>query len=229
MLRRLYIIALVAVTVMAALPLRAQDETYKFDIGGGLGLGAYMGDANESNPFHRPGLTVQAGMRYQIDARWALRGVFTTSHVSGDTSDFDNALPGGEQYEFASQTYDLGVRGEFNFFSYGIGETYKRLRRWSPYLSVGIGCTLASCSGATSVAVSLPMAFGIKYKIKPRLNLTAEFCMTKVLGDKVDGQNLKDLYQIKSSFIKNTDWLSGLVVSVTYEFGKRCETCHYVD
>jgi hypothetical protein len=53
--------------------------------------------------------------------------------------------------------------------------------------------------------------------------------MTKVLGDKVDGENINDLYQIKSSVLKNTDWYSTLTFSITYEFGERCETCHYVD
>ncbi len=37
------------------------------------------------------------------------------------------------------------------------------------------------------------------------------------------------LYQIESSFIKNTDWYSNIQISVTYEFGERCQTCHYVD
>lgn len=119
-------------------------------------------------------------------------------------------------------------RAEFNFFGYGIGETYKRLKRWSPYLSLGLGVTLASCDG-TSAALSLPMAFGVKYKLRPRLNLMAEFAMTKVFGDHVDGPQLSDLYTIKSSFLKNTDWYSTIMITISYEFGKRCATCHYVD
>ena len=37
------------------------------------------------------------------------------------------------------------------------------------------------------------------------------------------------LTMIKSSFLKNNDWYSRLSVGITYEFGRRCETCHYVD
>jgi hypothetical protein len=139
----------------------------------------------------------------------------------------DDYLPDGAQYSFKSTVADLGERVEFNFFSYGIGETYKRLRRWSPYLTVGFGFTLASCSGQTSFGVNIPMGVGVKYKIKERLNFGFEFLMTKVFSDKVD--QLSDLYQIQSSFIKNTDWYSNISVSLTYEFGKRCSTCHYVD
>ena len=53
--------------------------------------------------------------------------------------------------------------------------------------------------------------------------------MTKVFGDKVDGKYLTDLYGIKSSFLKNTDWYSTLTVGISYEFGPRCATCHRID
>ena len=140
----------------------------------------------------------------------------------------DDVLPGGASYSFKSTVYDLGGRVEFNFFPYGIGETYKKLKRWSPYLTVGIGLTLASCGGQTNAGFNIPMGAGIKYKIKERLNFGVEFTMTKVFSDHVDGV-LSDLYQIQSSFLKNTDWYSNISVSLTYEFGKRWATCHYVD
>jgi predicted porin len=141
----------------------------------------------------------------------------------------DNVLPEGKEYSFSSQVYDLGARIEFNFFSYGIGETYKRLRRWTPYLVLGVGVTLASCDGNTAIGPNVPMGAGIKYKLKERLNLGLEFTMTKVFNDHVDGKELSDLTTIKSSFVKNNDWYSRLTIGITYEFGKRCETCHYVE
>ena len=53
--------------------------------------------------------------------------------------------------------------------------------------------------------------------------------MNKVLGDKADGRDLTDLYLIKSSFIKNTDWYSTLLFSVSYELGERCIGCNRLD
>lgn len=73
------------------------------------------------------------------------------------------------------------------------------------------------------------MGFGVKYKLSPRLNLGMEFTMTKAFTDKLDGPILNDLTGIKTSFVKNTDWYSRLTIGITYEFGERCETCHYVD
>jgi hypothetical protein len=223
------LLAAVMAVMAGASKAHAQDETYKFDVGVGLGMSGYLGDVNESNMFSKPGVAAQLTGRYLIDTRWALRAVFTAAGLKGDSSQFSNVLPGGEQINFTSTIYDLGVRAEFNFFSYGIGETYKRMRRWSPYMAVGIGATMSSVSDGTYFTMSIPLAVGVKYKIQPRLNLAAEFCVSKTAGDHLDGATISDLYHIKSSFLKNTDWHSNIMISLTYEFGERCQTCHYVD
>lgn len=208
--------------------LTTPTDSYRFDIGGGAGISGYLGDANESNIFRRPGYDVYAALRYHIDNRWAVRAVLSTSSLSGNTADMTNSLPGGEQYSFTSQIYDFGVRGEFNFFNYGIGETYKRMRRWTPFLGLGVGVTLASVEG-TYVATSLPMSFGVKYKPRPRINIEACFTMTKVFGDHIDGPELSDLTTIKSSFLKNNDWHSAMTVGISFEFGPRCVVCNRID
>lgn len=225
-------------TIIAALVLTltamsgsAQSTPYKFDVGAELGMSGYIGDANRSTMFKHPGFAGSLSFRYLPDVRWAFRGVASVVTLSGTTADMEDVLPsdGLESYDFTSTVYDLGGRVEFNFFSYGIGETYKRLRRWSPYLTVGLGVSLSSSGGATSVAPNLPMGFGFKYKLNPRVNLSAEFTMTKVFSDKVDGPLLNDLNKIETAFYKNTDWYSRLTFGISYEFGERCETCHYVD
>lgn len=227
---QLIIILLIAAVSQLATPMHAdaQDETYKFDLGASLGMSGYIGDANGSNLLKHPGMAGGVSWRYLANTRWAIRVGLNALGLSGNTADFGQVLPGGEHYQFHSTAVDLGGRFEFNFFPYGIGETYKRLRRVSPYAAIGVGMTLASCSGITSFAPNIPMAVGVKYKMRERWNLAVEFSMTKVFGDKVDG-DLTDLYMIKSSFVKNTDWYSNLSISISYEFGKRCVTCHYVD
>lgn len=205
----------------------AQEESYRFDAGGQLGMAGYLGDAS-SSIFSKPGVSFGASFRYLPDVRWAVRGVLNVMNLSGDTAGMDDVFPGGANYSFKSTVYDLGGRVEFNFFPYGIGETYKKLRRWTPYLTLGLGATLASCERENNFGFNIPMGFGLKYKLRERLNLGLEFTMTKVFSDHVDGA-LADLQTIKSSFLKNTDWYSNISISLTYEFGKRCATCHYVD
>lgn len=223
-----HIIAILAI-LLQALPARAQEESYRYDLGAGLGLGGYLGDLNETNPFGRPGFTGNATFSYRPDVRWTFRSVLGYSALSGRSADLGKPLPAeASDLSFKSSVVDLTERVEFNFFNFGIGETYKHLRRWSPYLTVGAGLVVASCDGSTHAAFALPMGAGVKYKLKERLNLALEFTMTKAFTDRLDG-DISDLYQVKSSFIKNTDWYSRLSLSITYEFGYRCPTCHYYD
>lgn len=219
---------LLATTVFTA---AAQSAPYKFDFGASLGMTGYTGDANRGSLFKHPGFTAEGSVRYIPNVRMAFRGMLSVLTLSGSTADVDDVLPstGQQVYDFTSTVYDLGARFEFNFFSYGIGETYKRLRRWSPYVTAGLGVSLSSSGGNTSVAPNIPLGFGVKFKLKPRLNLAAEFTMTKVFSDKVDGPLINDLNTIKTAFYKNTDWYSRLTIGFSYEFGERCETCHYVD
>lgn len=207
----------------------AQSVTYKFDIGANIGMSGYIGDANRSNPFSHPGFDGELSFRYIGDARWAVRGIFSVLGLSGDSKDMTDVLPGAAGYSFTSTVYDLGARGEYNFLPYGIGETYKRLRRWTPYLTLGVGMAMASVAGKSYVAPTVPMGLGVKFKLSERWNAGVEFTMTKSFSDKFDGENLADLNQIKTAFYKNTDWYSRFTIGISYEFGKRCETCHYVD
>lgn len=207
----------------------AQEAKYRWDIGVAAGMSGYIGDANGGFPFRHPGGAVSLIGRYNFNTRLALRTQLGKQTISGNTADIENALPGGVQYDFKSSVIDFGVRGEFNFFPYGIGETYKRLRRCTPFASLGIGFVSGGGKGSKSVAFAVPMGFGVKYKVSERFNLGAEWTFTKTFSDRIDSKELTDLYGIKSSFIKNNDWLSALTVSVAYDFGERCVVCNRKD
>ena len=71
------------------------------------------------------------------------------------------------------------------------------------------------------------IGIGVKYKFKQRLNLGFEFTMRKEFSDRIDGHS--DLFGIKHSFAKNTDWYSFAMFTATYEFGKRCIKCNYIE
>lgn len=209
----------------------AQSAPYRYDVGAAIGMTGYLGEANRSSMFKHPGFDGELSFRYLPNVRWAFKGVASVLSLSGNTADISDVLPsvGPEYYDFSTTVYDLGARVEFNFFNYGIGETYKRLRRWTPYLSLGLGVSIASSGGYSPASLNIPMGLGVRYKLSPRVNLAAEFTMTKAFGDKIDGPVLNDLNTIKTTFYKNTDWYSRLTVGISYEFGERCETCHYVE
>lgn len=213
--------------IIACTPDARAQEDYRFDIGAGLGMTGYLGDANASNPWRRPGVDGELLFRYMANPRWAFKTNFYAASLRGTTEGLDNVMPGGNNYSFSTTMFELGELAEFNFFNYGIGETYRKLRRFTPYIAAGLGFNLWRADGTTGFAVNIPMGVGVKYKIRKRLNLGLEFLMKKVFSDRVDGPDLNDPYKIESSFLKNTDWYSTLTLTVSYEFGKRCEVCHY--
>ena len=218
------IIAITLITLASVTSVFAQD-TYRYEVGGGIGMSGYIGDAS-TNIMKHPGWAAGGIFRYVIDRRWSLKANLIVANIGGRSDGI--VYPGGAVYEFNSTLYDTGAQMEFNFFNFGIGSKYMNLKRITPYLTVGLGGTFATPDvGGNAFAIVLPMGVGVKYKWKERLNLGLEFTMRKSFGDGLDG--LSDLNGIRHSFAKNTDWYSVLMVSVTYEFGKRCKVCHYVD
>lgn len=215
----------VVLALTAALHAHAQED-YRFDIGGGIGMTGYLGDANTANLLKNPKWDVELLFRYILNPRWNFKTNFYAGQLGGDSSQMTNVFPGGN-FKFSTSFYELGELAEFHFFEYGMGEFYRKLKRWTPYITAGLGLTMWSVDGHTYAGFNIPLGVGFKFKPSRRLNLGLEFLMKKVFSDRLDGDNLKDPLLIKSSFAKNTDWYSTLTFTVSYEFSKRCAACHY--
>lgn len=205
------------------------QEDYRFDAGGGLGMTGYLGDANTSNLWGSPSWDLELLFRYIMNPRWALKSNIFIGNFKGDSSKMANVFPNDETYKFSTVFYEIGEMAEFNFFNYGIGEYYRKLKRFSPYITAGLGLTAWSAEGKAGAAFSIPFGIGFKYKPSRRLNFGLEFLMKKTFTDRLDGPMLDDPVGIKSSFMKNTDWYSTLTFTVSYEFSKRCAVCNYKD
>lgn len=215
-------------TLNAHIDASAQED-YRFDAGGGLGMTGYLGDANTANMWSSPSFDVELLFRYIMNPRLALKTNFFVGALNGDSSKMTNVFPSGESYKFSTTFYELSELFEFNFFNYGMGETYRHLKRFSPYIAGGLGVTAWSVDGKTSAAFTIPFGLGVKYKPSRRLNFGVEFLMKKTFSDRLDGPLLDDPVGIKSSFVKNTDWYSTLTFTISYEFSKRCASCNYKD
>ncbi len=223
------IVAVIMLTAfcLAASPTAASQEDYRFDAGGGIGMTGYLGDANTSSLWSNPGFDGMLLFRYIRSPRIAFKTGLYVGTLSGNTADMTDVLPNAEQFKFSTTFFELSEMFEFNFFNYGIGEKYRQLKRWSPYITAGLGATVWTTDGYTGGAFTLPFGVGVKYKISQRLNLGLEFLMKKTFSDRLDGPMLSDPHAIKSGFAKNTDWYSTLSVTLSYEFSKRCATCNY--
>ena len=218
------------ILLVLASPLRmTAQEDYRFDIGGGIGMTGYLGDANTSNLYRNPSWDLELLLRYIANPRWAFKTNFYAGGLRGNSEQMTTVFPSGESYRFSTTFFELGEMAEFNFFNYGIGERYRKLKRFSPYITGGVSVTMWSVDGHTLAGFTLPFGIGAKFKVNKRLNLGVEFLMKKVFTDRLDGPMLDDPLGIKSSFVKNTDWYSTLTFTISYEFSKRCQTCNYKD
>lgn len=195
------------VTMVAA---SAQDEPeYKLEIGAGTGLASYVGDYN-SNPLKgmQPWLMMTA--KYRMDPRMALNLNIGTGKIKAD--EFDNRIT------------EADLRFEYNFWAYGTGNEYRGAKRFTPFITAGLGATFFG-GPEKGTTMNLPLGAGVKYKIGQRLNLTAEWAMRFTLSDKLDGS--KDPLGIKSSgMFKNTDSYSVLQIGLTYDLWEKCKTCN---
>lgn len=213
------VIFIMATTVAAS----AQDEPeYKLEIGAGTGLLSYVGDY-ESNLLKgmQPWVTLIA--KYRPNPRTAVSMNVGTGKIKGSTNDVATWYPAGA-YEFEHQLTEADLRYEYNFWPYGTGREYRGAKRFTPFITAGLGATFygGPSKGAT---MNLPIGAGVKYKIGQRLNLTAEWAMRITLSDKLDGS--KDPYGIKSSgLFKNTDCYSVLQIGLSYDLWEKCKTCN---
>ena len=185
--------------LMLLVTLPVVAQQYKYEVGPSLGMTGYLGEANNGVLFKHPSFTV-GGLSW---------------------------YPDGANYVFSSHLIDLGLTAEFNFLNYGRGPAYKKYKPISPYMVAGVGFVFAICDGRNQASFTIPIGIGVKYKFKERLNLGLEFTMRKEFSDRIDG--ISDLYGIKHSFAKNTDWYSFVTLTATYEFGERCIKCNYIE
>lgn len=227
--RRLISISVGAAAILLASTAANAQEDYRFDAGIGVGMTGYLGDANTSNLWSNPSWDTEILFRYIVNPRWALKTNLYMGGLSGDSSKMTNVFPDDNTYKFTTTFYEFGEMAEFNFFNYGMGKTYRQLKRITPYITAGLSGTMWKTEGKTRGAFTLPFGIGLKYKPSERVNLGLEFLMKKTFSDKLDGSHLDDPMGIESSFIKNTDWYSTLTFTVSYEFSKRCATCNYKD
>ncbi len=221
------------------LNLRAQEDVYQAEIGGGLGPDFYLGDVS-STPFKHPSAMIGGVVRKIFNPRMAIKGNLAFANLRGKSDGYfipvnayDPSPEGGQPttVSFKRNVVDLGAQFEFNFFGFGIGEAYKGNKRITPYLLAGLGFTLATGGGGgTNVGMNFPVGAGVKYKWKPRVNVGAEWTFRFTTMDTLDkngGQtSLAHPYAVSSVGLKNKDAYSFFMLFLTYDICPKCKECH---
>ena len=217
-------VVIAALLVLVASVHAQSDPEYKMELGGGIGIVSYQGDFNSSlfkSP--QPMFTVLA--KYKFDPRRAVALNVSYGQLKGSSNDAQTYYPLTTTYDFKSNVVDMGLRLEYNFWPFGTGFEYRGAKRLTPYVTIGLGMTIANAEGKSATGINMPIGVGVKYKMTDRLNLAAEWAMHFTSSDELDG--IKDPYGIKSSgLFKNTDCYSHLRLSLSYDIWAKCRTCH---
>lgn len=235
--------AIAAILCLLALTATAQDDDleYKADFGAGLGTCFYMGDAN-SVPFAHMSIMTGLTARRILNQRMAVKANLAYGNVRGNSdgcfipTDANSQTPEGgipTSVSFSRSVLDLGAQFEMNFWGFGMGKSYKGDKRCTPYILAGLGMTLAVGGGASaSPALNIPVGLGVKYKVKPRMNIGAEWTFRFTTTDKLDVSGkmsqLNMPYGINSpgfSF-KNKDCYSFLMFFITYDMCPKLRKCN---
>lgn len=220
----------------------AQDEVYRMELGGGVGGCFYLGDAN-NKPFAHLGPMAGVVARYIFNPRMALKADLAYGHITGNTEGrffptdaWSETTDGGRPgyASFSRSLVDFGVQFEFNFWGYGIGRGYEEgYSRFTPYMLMGMGFTLAPKPVDTAFGFNIPIGVGVKYKLKPRLNIGFEWSIRFTTTDDLDvssveGVRLNDPYGVKSAGFKNKDCYSFTRVTLTYDLFPKCINCNNI-
>jgi len=218
---------------------KAEDEVeYKMDMGAGLGGCFYIGDAN-SSPFADLSMMGAFTARRILNARMAVKANLAFGHIHGKSSGFipvnaySETLEGGlpTSVKFSRNVMDIGVQFEMNFWGFGTGVGYKGNSRITPYILAGAGITIGMGGSAGACGgLNIPVGVGVKYKLKPRVNIGFEWTMRFSTTDKLDatpeGTQLKDPYGVKSAMFKNKDSYSFAMFFITYDMFPKYRKCN---
>ena len=218
---------------VTALPAAArEEEEYTKEWGASLGLNSLLDDTNSSIVGNLHG-SMGASGRFLFNPRMALRTEMGVHFIGGDTGGVKDFYPdyvdqvgtARRFYRHSGTIFDLAALYELNFFSYAYRPGYQGHRRFTPYLQMGLGFAF-STTGRT-VTPWVPLGFGVKYKLRPRLNVGLDWTMRFSLSDRLDGFDAP--HGLKSDFYRNQDHLGLLRVTLTYDFSPRCPTCNKAD
>lgn len=218
------------VIVFLLLPVGMNGQSYRMELGLLGGNSFYMGDANQNELFGNRHFSFGALARYNLDERFALKTNVLLAGISGTTQNRASMYLNGAEVNFNRTVFDAGVQLEMNFYDYGAPDYQPGASRVSPYILLGIGMT-GYDAGRKKICANIPFGLGIKAKVLPRINIGCEWTLRKTFADDLDyvknspNFQLQDPWSSVSSWNKNKDWYSILMVYVSYDIygiGSNC-------
>lgn len=188
----------------------------KWEIGVGGGVSYYVGDLNPTGHFKFPGPSVTIFGKRILTNRWALRAGIQYFRIEANDEAGDFAYQQVRNLNFSSNVFEVHVAAELNFFPFGINQrSYKeKIKTWTPYFVMGIGAyyyqpetfangvQITDISGMgtegqgttayperkpySKVMPCVPFGLGVKFNIKDKFTIAAEYSMRVTFNDYLD-------------------------------------------
>lgn len=218
-----YLWVLLVIMSFSRVTVLAQTELeYKMEIGGMLGGNYYLGDANPSTLYKNTKFCGELFARYNLNPRMALKANLAYGNIAGDADNLRKIFgeQEGQKWDFNNSLVDLSCTYELNFWAYGTGASYKGTKRLVPYIQLGLGTTYCN----KVFTANFPIGFGVRYKVKDRLNIGLDWIMHISMSDKLDG--ITDPFKISSGALKNTDCYNMTMFYVSYDFLPKLRRCN---
>ena len=197
----------IALALLPALPASAQVFYSSTEFGVGLGGAQYFGDLNETTfKYVRPAGSFFA--RYHFNPFISGKVSVVFAKVGFDDKLSNNPYNRKRNLNFESEVFEASVQAEFNFFRFATG---REGGRFTPYLTLGVGVfhynpytfyngqkyhlrpigTEGQNYGYdqhkySTTAVCFPIGFGLKYWLRPGVNLGFEIADRLTMTDYLD-------------------------------------------
>ena len=213
------------------LPVGLKGQKYRMELGLAGGISSYMGDANSDKPLLNPNAAFGLTSRLNLSGNTALRGNLGLAGISGSTFDRIGNFMNGRAIEFKQTLIDANVLFELAFFQYGVPQYQPGFSLWSPYVTLGIGVTDYR-SDRNRLSLNIPFGIGVKYKVKPRINIGCEWIFRKTFTDDLDynssltGFQLNNNWSGSTDLNKNKDWFSVLELYITLDLWGTSPVCY---
>lgn len=214
---------------LAALPAAAQEEEhYTKEVGVALGSNFMLNDVN--NVIYG-GSKFSGGvmLRFILNPRMAIKTMLTYNMVEGNLdgvkefypSVIDHSTTERLQGSFKGGITDLSATYELHFLPYGYARGYQNYRRFTPFVQFGLG--LCYSDAGRSFTANVPVGFGIKWKLGPRINMALDWAMHLSLSDKLD--DISAPTGVPTEMFRGKDNYGLTMLTFTYDFSKKCPAC----
>lgn len=159
------------------------DKYNAWELGTMLGLGAYTGDAHYGllSPAPQGRIALTAHYRQGLRLSWSAE--LGHHRLRGKTRPELSALP--SEASFDSQMTELRLGAEYNWYRYGSQLSYLDTKRWTPYISGGLGLVWAR-EEAQMLSPTLHLGLGVKYQLSKTLQLRARASWHYSTSDRLD-------------------------------------------